>query len=152
MPFTIDCDDRKETAARNVVSTKKLDKTTVLLVEDNDLNYEISKFILETNGAKVLKASDGKQALDIFSESEEDEISVILMDVMMPVMDGISATAAIRSLDRSDASVVPIIAMTANTYTDDIERVLAAGMNAFVEKPVDAEKLVDIIVKTLQKR
>lgn len=152
LPFTIDCDDRKETAARNVVSTKKLDKTTVLLVEDNDLNYEIAKFILETNGAKVLKASDGKQALDIFSESEEGEISVILMDVMMPVMDGVSATAAIRSLDRSDASVVPIIAMTANTYTDDIERVLAAGMNAFVEKPVDAEKLVDIIVKTLQKR
>ena len=100
----------------------------------------------------MLKASDGKQALDIFSESEEGEISVILMDVMMPVMDGISATAAIRSLDRSDASVVPIIAMTANTYTDDIERVLTAGMNAFVEKPVDAEKLVDIIVKTLQKR
>lgn len=152
LPFTIDCDDRKETVARNAVSTKKLDKTTVLLVEDNDLNYEIAKFILETNGAKVLKASDGKQALDIFSESEEGEISVILMDVMMPVMDGISATAAIRSLDRSDASVVPIIAMTANTYTDDIERVLAAGMNAFVEKPVDAEKLVDIIVKTLQKR
>ena len=152
LPFAIDCDDRKETAARNVVSTKKLDKTTVLLVEDNDLNYEIAKFILETNGAKVLKASDGKQALDIFSESEEGEISVILMDVMMPVMDGISATAAIRSLDRSDASVVPIIAMTANTYTDDIERVLTAGMNAFVEKPVDAEKLVDIIVKTLQKR
>lgn len=152
LPFAIDCDDRKETAARNVVSTKKLDKTTVLLVEDNDLNYEIAKFILETNGAKVLKASNGKQALDIFSESEEGEISVILMDVMMPVMDGISATAAIRSLDRSDASVVPIIAMTANTYTDDIERVLAAGMNAFVEKPVDAEKLVDIIVKTLQKR
>ena len=152
LPFAIDCDDRKETAARNVVSTKKLDKTTVLLVEDNDLNYEIAKFILETNGAKVLKASNGKQALDIFSESEEDEISVILMDVMMPVMDGISATAAIRSLDRSDASVVPIIAMTANTYTDDIERVLTAGMNAFVEKPVDAEKLVDIIVKTLQKR
>lgn len=152
LPFAIDCDDRKETAARNVVSTKKLDKTTVLLVEDNDLNYEIAKFILETNGAKVLKASNGKQALDIFSESEEGEISVILMDVMMPVMDGISATAAIRSLDRSDASVVPIIAMTANTYTDDIERVLTAGMNAFVEKPVDAEKLVDIIVKTLQKR
>ena len=76
----------------------------------------------------------------------------MILDVMMPVMDGISATAAIRSLDRSDASVVPIIAMTANTYTDDIERVLTAGMNAFVEKPVDAEKLVDIIAKTLQKR
>ena len=126
---------------------KRLSGLTVLLVEDNELNAEISQFILETNGAKVIKADDGKKALDIFSSSAPGEISVILMDVMMPVMDGISATRAIRLLQRADAVKIPIIAMTANTYRDDVERALAAGMNAFVEKPVNADKLIEEIEK-----
>ncbi len=126
---------------------KRLSGLTVLLVEDNELNAEISQFILETNGAKVIKADDGKKALDIFSSSAPGEISVILMDVMMPVMDGISATRAIRLLERADAVKIPIIAMTANTYRDDVERALAAGMNAFVEKPVNADKLIEEIEK-----
>ena len=126
---------------------KRLSGLTVLLVEDNELNAEISQFILETNGAKVIKADDGKKALDIFSSSATGKISVILMDVMMPVMDGISATSAIRLLERADAVKIPIIAMTANTYRDDVERALAAGMNAFVEKPVNADKLIEEIEK-----
>ena len=126
---------------------KRLSGLTVLLVEDNELNAEISQFILETNGAKVIKADDGKKALDIFSSSAPGEISLILMDVMMPVMDGISATRAIRLLERADATKIPIIAMTANTYRDDVERALAAGMNAFVEKPVNADKLIEEIEK-----
>ncbi len=131
----------------DVKTGKRLSGLTVLLVEDNELNAEISQFILETNGAKVIKADDGKKAVDIFSSSAPGEISVILMDVMMPVMDGISATRAIRLLERADAGKIPIIAMTANTYRDDVERALAAGMNAFVEKPVNADKLIEEIEK-----
>ena len=131
----------------DVKTGKRLSGLTVLLVEDNELNAEISQFILETNGAKVIKADDGKKAVDIFSSSAPGEISVILMDAMMPVMDGISATRAIRLLERADAGKIPIIAMTANTYRDDVERALAAGMNAFVEKPVNADKLIEEIEK-----
>lgn len=141
-------DNSAERKSRSDAKTgKRLSGLTVLLVEDNELNAEISQFILETNGAKVIKADDGKKAVDIFSSSAPGEISVILMDVMMPVMDGISATRAIRLLERADAGKVPIIAMTANTYRDDVERALAAGMNAFVEKPVNADKLIEEIEK-----
>ncbi len=147
LSFLLDGNLPERKSRSDVKTGKRLSGTTVLLVEDNELNAEISQFILETNGARVIKADDGKKAVDIFSSSAPGEISVILMDVMMPVMDGISATCAIRLLDRADAGKVPIIAMTANTYRDDVERALAAGMNAFVEKPVDADKLIEEIEK-----
>ncbi len=147
LSFLLDGNLPERKSRSDVKTGKRLSGTTVLLVEDNELNAEISQFILETNGARVIKADDGKKAVDIFSSSAPGEISVILMDVMMPVMDGISATCAIRLLDRADAGKVPIIAMTANTYRDDVERALAAGMNGFVEKPVDADKLIEEIEK-----
>lgn len=147
LSFLLDGNSAERKSRSDAKTGKRLSGTTVLLVEDNELNAEISQFILDTNGARVIKADDGKKAVDIFSSSAPGEISVILMDVMMPVMDGISATCAIRLLDRADAGKVPIIAMTANTYRDDVERALAAGMNGFVEKPVDADKLIEEIEK-----
>ena len=147
LSFLLDGNSAERKSRSDVKTGKRLSGLTVLLVEDNELNAEISQFILETNGAKVIKADDGKKAVDLFSSSAPGEISVILMDVMMPVMDGISATRAIRLLERADAGKIPIIAMTANTYRDDVERALAAGMNAFVEKPVNADKLIEEIEK-----
>ena len=97
----------------------------------------------------MLKAFNGKEAVEVFSRSEPGEIRLILMDVMMPEMDGIEATRKIRALDRPDAATVPIIAMTANAYADDVERVLSAGMNAHVPKPVDPGKLLRLISEYL---
>lgn len=125
------------------------DGVKVLLTEDNELNMEIAEFMLETAGVRVLKAFNGKEAVEIFSHSEPGEIRLILMDVMMPEMDGIDATRKIRAMNRPDAATVPIIAMTANAYADDVERVLAAGMNAHMSKPVDADKLIRLISEYL---
>lgn len=125
------------------------DGAKILLTEDNELNMEIAEFMLKTAGVEVLKAFNGKEAVEVFSRSEPGEIRLILMDVMMPEMDGIEATRKIRALNRPDAATIPIIAMTANAYADDVERVLSAGMNAHVPKPVDPGKLLRLISEYL---
>lgn len=126
---------------------KDIQGVRVLLTEDNDLNMEIAQFFLENAGAVVEKATNGQEALDIFRNSEIGHFDVILMDVMMPIMDGLTATREIRRLIRSDAGTVPIIAMTANAFQEDRKRVLEAGMNEHLAKPLESEKLIETIGK-----
>ena len=112
-----------------------------------ELNMEIAEFMLQNEGADVEKAWNGQEAVEVFKKSEPGEFDVILMDIMMPVMNGYEATKRIRSLDREDAKTIPIIAMTANAFTEDRIRAKEAGMNEHVAKPVDVELLVKVIHK-----
>ncbi len=131
---------------------KKLAGCNVLVAEDNELNFEIVEFILKVEGANVIASTDGKQAVDIFAKSKEGGIDVILMDVMMPVMDGLTAVREIRALSRVDATTVPIIAMTANAFADDVENAREAGMDAHVAKPIDGKKLVDCVLRLIKNK
>ncbi len=116
-----------------------------LLVEDIELNLEIAQSILEEEGAVITPAMNGQEAVDAFAGNPEGTFDVIIMDIMMPVMDGITATKTIRALERPDALTIPIIAMTANAYEEDIRKTKEAGMNAHLSKPID----VDALFKTL---
>lgn len=127
-----------------------LDGVHILLAEDNDLNAEIAAQLLEIQGAKVCRSADGRQALERFSESRPGEFQVILMDIQMPEMSGLEAARAIRTLPRPDASAVPIVAMTANTFQEDVDAAMAAGMNAFVPKPLDVNCLYRLLRDLLQ--
>jgi signal transduction histidine kinase/CheY-like chemotaxis protein len=122
-----------------------LDGMKILLVEDNDLNREIASYILTAGGASVTEAVNGREAVGIFAESDEEEFDVILMDIMMPVMDGLEATRQIRALARKDAGQVKIIAMTANAYQEDVLKAKEAGMDGYLTKPLDSEKMVKMI-------
>ncbi len=117
----------------------------VLLAEDNDLNMEIAQFLLEDAGATVQQAWNGREAIDAFAASKPGEIDVILMDVMMPVMSGLEATRDIRAMDRPDAKTIPIFAMTANAYNDDVMRSREAGMNEHLTKPIARDRLIELI-------
>ncbi len=119
----------------------------VLVAEDNELNMEITRFVLETAGAEVLTATDGKKTLDLFNSSEIGSVDVILMDVIMPTMDGLQAAKEIRALPRADAQSVAIIAVTANAFSDDIRQAIAVGMNDHIGKPVDSDRLVEMLLK-----
>ena len=144
IPFRIDTDmkDRTETEEKTETSIHGLH---VLLTEDNELNMEIAEFVLQNEGAVVTKAWNGQKAVDIFRKSRPGEFDVILMDIMMPVMNGYEAAKMIRSLDREDAKVIPIIAMTANAFTEDKMRAKEAGMDEHIAKPVDGKLLVKVI-------
>ena len=146
VPFRIDTDrsDRVETGEKQEASIRGMH---ILLAEDNELNMEIAEFMLQNEGAVVTKAWNGQEAVELFEKSRYGEFDVILMDIMMPVMNGYEATKMIRSLDREDAKEVPIIAMTANAFTEDRIRAKEAGMDEHVAKPVDMELLVKIIHK-----
>lgn len=117
----------------------------LLLVEDNELNAEIARTLLEDEGVVVEAVMNGKEAVDTFVQNPEGTFDVILMDVMMPVMDGIKATEKIRSLNRPDATKIPIIAMTANAFKEDAQKCLDAGMNAHLSKPLQMDKVVETI-------
>ena len=119
----------------------------LLLVEDNELNAEIARLLLEDKGAVITRVGDGQQALDLFREEPAGSFDGILMDVMMPVMDGLTATRAIRGLDRPDAKTIPIIAMTANAFAEDAAKCFAAGMNAHLSKPLDIRKVISTIAR-----
>ncbi len=146
IPFKIDpdADNREE---QKEVSEKSIEGLHILLAEDNALNMEIAEFMLQEEGAIVTKAWNGQEAVEIFRKSEAGEFNVILMDIMMPVMNGYEAAKRIRSLDREDAGVIPIIAMTANAFTEDRMRAKEAGMDEHIAKPVDAKLLVKVIHK-----
>ena len=124
LPFQIDHNIKCEEHKKKEVKETSIKGVNVLLAEDNELNMEIAEFVLESAGAKVIKAFNGKEALEIFKASEQGEIDVILMDVMMPVMDGLEATRYIRRSNKENARDIPIIAMTANAFTEDRRRVL----------------------------
>lgn len=113
----------------------------LMLVEDNELNAEIAEMLLKYEGAIITMANDGQQAVGLFNNNPVGTFDAILMDIMMPVMDGLTATKAIRALNRPDAGTVPIIAMTANVFEEDVQKCLAAGMNAHLVKPLDIEKV-----------
>ena len=146
IPFQTDPDveKREEQKAATERSIKGL---KILLAEDNALNMEIAEFMLQNEGACVCKAWNGQQAAEIFENSRPHEFDVILMDIMMPVMNGYEAAERIRSLDREDAKVVPIIAMTANAFTEDRLRAKKAGMDEHIAKPIDVKLLVKVICK-----
>ena len=129
-----------------------LDKMKILIAEDNEINMEITDFLLREAGAEVTKACDGAEAVELFKKSEPDYFDLILMDIMMPVMDGLEAVRRIRELKRSDAKTVLVFAMSANAFTDDIERSLAAGMDDHISKPVDMALLSRRVTEALEKR
>ena len=144
IPFRIDTDRKDRTETEEKMETS-IQGRHVLLTEDNELNMEIAEFVLQNEGTVVTKAWNGQEAVDIFRKSRPGEFNVILMDIMMPVMNGYEAAKMIRSLDREDAKVIPIIAMTANAFTEDRMRAKEAGMDEHIAKPVDGKLLVKVI-------
>ena len=148
LPFIIDTNARPE---EKEDFNADISGIRVLLVEDNELNVEIAEFMLTENGAKVETVKNGLEAVQHFKVSEPETYDVILMDVMMPVMDGLTATRTIRDLERQDAKTIPIIAMTANAFREDAERCIEAGMNAHLAKPLDDEKIKQTISEELRR-
>lgn len=140
LSFAVDVEASKEKAARKT-RTDALQGAQVLLVEDNDMNMEVAEYLLVECGAKVTKAWNGKEAVNAFEQSEPGFFDLILMDVMMPEMNGLEATRAIRALNRPDAKTVPIAAMSANAFADDVKASLDAGMNEHIAKPVSVGRL-----------
>lgn len=123
-----------------------------LLAEDNNLNMEIARFQLEQEEIEVFTASNGKEAVEMFEASQPGFYDIILMDIMMPVMDGLEATRHIRSMNRRDAMTIPIVAMSANAFQEDVEKSLAAGLNEHLTKPLDEKKLTETMKKYLGKK
>ena len=149
LPFRVDPNPPKAESAKPEQAAS-IKGAHILLVEDNELNMEISQYILEGAGAIVAQAWNGKEAVRRFSESEPGTFDCILMDVMMPLMDGLEATRTIRAMQRPDAATIPIVAMTANTFSEDEQRSRAAGMNLFLNKPVDSEKMLQTVLECLK--
>ena len=150
LPFKIDTDAKPE--QKDIPANTDIAGLRILLVEDNELNMEIAEFMLTDSGAKVEKAVNGWEAVQKFENSEAGTYDVILMDIMMPVMDGLMATRTIRALERKDAKTIPIIAMTANAFREDAERCIEAGMNAHLAKPLDMEKVKRTICEQVGKK
>ena len=148
VPFKIDPDVDKREEQKDV-SEKSIKGRHILLAEDNELNMKIAEFMLQNEGADVTKAWNGQEAVELFRNSEQGEFDVILMDIMMPVMNGYEATKRIRALDREDAKKIPIIAMTANAFTEDRIRAKEAEMDEHISKPVDVKLLVKVIHELL---
>ncbi len=133
-------------------NAQNIDGVRILMAEDNKLNAEIAQTLLEDAGATVTVARNGKIALEIFEEESAGTFDVILMDIMMPIMDGYAATRAIRALKRPDARSIPILAMTANAFDEDRVSCFAAGMNDHLAKPLDMSKVKDAIARALATR
>ena len=149
--FKIDTEaDKRE--EQNDISENSIKGLHILLVEDNELNMEIAEFMLQNEGAEVTKAWNGQEAVELFRKSKPGEFDVIIMDIMMPVMNGYEATRRIRTLDRKDARVIPIIAMTANAFTEDRVRAKEAGMDEHISKPVDVKLLLKVIHKLAENK
>lgn len=119
--------------------------SNILLAEDNDLNAEIAVQLLQLQGASVCRSENGKQAVERFQESGPEEFQLILMDIRMPEMNGLEAARAIRAMDRPDARTIPIVAMTANSFQEDVDAAMEAGMNEFLSKPLDVSRLYSLL-------
>ena len=149
LPFKVDHHPKIDDDPKEHLSLKG---KKALLAEDNNLNMEIARFQLEQEEIEVFTASNGKEAVEMFEASQPGFYDIILMDIMMPVMDGLTATRTIRALDRQDAKTIPIIAMTANAFREDAEKCMEAGMNAHLAKPLDDEKIKQTISEELRKQ
>ena len=145
IPFELDTSYTNEKIPQKPVPERDVSGAKILLAEDNELNMEIAKFILENAGIEVTTAINGKEAAAIFAASKENQFDLILMDVMMPIMDGLEAARKIRAMNRSDAKKTPIFAMTANAFADDIEESRKAGMNEHLSKPLAEAKMMSVI-------
>ena len=145
LPFEID--HSPQTGEVLEMPSTDIEHKKILVVEDNELNMEIVEFILNDVGAIVYKAENGQEALKIYEASDAGTFDAILMDLMMPVMDGYEATQAIRNSEKEDAKTIPIIAMSANAYTEDVRQCLNIGMNAHLSKPIFRDALVTMIAK-----
>ena len=158
LAFALTENHQQEKSTENFGGTQDQDFTgvlqdkTILLCEDNEINKEITCHLLKDKGMSVKYAADGQEGLNIFQNSPQGTIDAILMDNRMPVMDGIEATKAIRTLIREDARLIPIIALTADVFPDDLHRFLKAGMNAYIVKPIEPNLFYETIAKAIQKR
>ena len=151
IPFEI-ASKVEETKVDKEKSSNDISGIKILLAEDNELNAEIAQTLLVDEGANVTVVSDGEQAVREFTRCAPHTYDVILMDIMMPVMNGYEAAKMIRSLDREDAKVIPIIAMTANAFTEDKMRAKEAGMDEHIAKPVDGKLLVKVISEFVENK
>ena len=153
LPFEIDHSKHEKKEQREEIGNANGDisGTKVLLVEDNELNMEIAQFMLEDAGAIVVQAENGNEAIKTFTKCPEGTFDIILMDIMMPKLNGLEATKIIRNLDRTDARTIPIFAMTANAFSEDIQKSKEVGMNEHIIKPIDAEKMIALIAKYMKK-
>ena len=145
LPIKIDEEQGRRIVKQEEDTLADISGMKVLLVEDNAINCEIVQYMLEDAGAVVVIAENGKAAVETFAASEYGAFDCILMDVMMPVMNGLDATRAIRNLDRPDAESVPIIALSANAFEEDVVKAKEAGMNEHLTKPVDMEKMFKVM-------
>ena len=132
-------------------SIKSLKNARILLVEDNEINIYVAKIILEKAGCQVDIAYNGKEAVKLFANAKEGYYQAILMDVRMPVMNGLEATKAIRQLDKKDAATIPIIAMTADAFENEQKNTIAAGMNYHLSKPIDPQLLYKVLAEHIEK-
>ena len=149
LPFVINRTPEKAVEASADAEECDICGMSILLVEDNELNTEIAQTLLEHDGALVTTAANGKEALELFQAKPAGAFDAILMDVVMPKMDSLAATRAIRALDRPDAATIPIIAMTGNAFQEDVQECLEAGMNAHIAKPIDMTKAERVIAKVV---
>lgn len=145
LPFTID--EHQPSASAETATDTPADLTDlhILVVEDNELNLEIAVFSLEAAGLNVSTAINGLEAVRLFEKSKPYEYDIILMDIMMPVMNGLDAAKAIRGLSRPDATTVPIIALSANAFAEDIQKSKNAGINEHLAKPLEMDKVLKVI-------
>ena len=149
--FTLELPFEKPKVAAQQKKLASLSGVNILLADDNTLNLEIAEYMLTEAGAVVTKAENGKAALELFKNAPENSFDIILMDVMMPEMDGLTATRRIRSLNRPDAERIPIFAVTAGIFPGDIEKIKAAGMTAYLPKPLVWEELIAVLERYCEK-
>ena len=129
-----------------------LNGVRILMAEDNDLNAEIATIQLEEYGMQITRVADGKEAVEIFAGQPADTFDVILMDIMMPKMNGYEATKVIRTMDdRPDGRIIPVIAMTANAFAEDVQASIDAGMDAHLSKPMDMDEVVKTVARVLRR-
>ncbi len=151
LPFEIDRDTQKR-KMNEIPEDISIEGIRILLAEDNELNMEIADCLLTERGALITRAWNGKEAVDIYRSLGAGAFDVIIMDIMMPVMDGIEAARTIRSSGMEDSSSIPIIAMSANAFQDDIEQSMNAGMNEHITKPIDLKRLINTIHSLVKKK
>lgn len=139
----------KRKKSRRADSEKYLEGKNILVVEDQAINYLIVEHMLKNAGAYVWQAENGQEAVDIFMGSQTGRFDLIMMDIMMPVMDGYTATQKIRKADRPDAKTIPIVAMTANAFAEDVQKSKSYGMNAHISKPMEPETVKEVLIRLL---